>query len=162
MAAQWGSYLAPTIVDGQVASNSGYHGGLYTFDTATNLVDGSTVFQRTIGAYGQISTDGSRLYVVASGAISAIDLAGNFQGTLEVASQTLVPPLILTQTHVIATTADRARTAMLDLAGQQRAVLLDRGGPMALADGLLVVAAFGGIYAYDVAESLFADGFESN
>ena len=237
MAAQWGSYLAPTIVDGQVASNGGYYGGLYTFDAATgdtdhfaalpqcdqmtpvpwrdawvtltnridivdrasgslrtipiaggscnasqtpvivgdvayftdggrltavNLVDGSTLFQRNIGAYGQISSDGSRLYVVASGAISVRDLDGNYLGGLEVASQTLLPPLILTRTHLIAATAGGSRTAILDLAGLQPAVLLDHGGAMALVDGLLVVAATGGIYAYDVAESLFADGFESN
>ena len=238
MSAQWGNYLAPTIVDGQVASNGGYYGGLYTFDAATgstdhfanlpqcdqmtpvpwrdawvtltdridivdratgssraipiagqtgcttsqtpiilgdiayfsdsgrliaiDLVDGSTVFQRAIGAYGQVSTDGSRLYVVASGAVAVRDLHGNYLGGLESAAHSLVPPLILTQTHVIAATLGGGRTAILDLAGQQPAVLLDRSGAMALADGLLVIAASDGTYAYDLAESLFADGFESD
>ncbi|TDR42017.1 hypothetical protein DFR29_10973 [Tahibacter aquaticus] len=66
------------------------------------------------------------------------------------------------QAHVIAATAGRIRTAILDLAGIQPAVLIGHGDPMALADGLLLVASPDGTYVYDVVESLFADSFESH
>lgn len=237
MEAQWERYLAPTLIDGVVASNGGYYGGLYVFDAAggqeryfsalpqcdqmtpvpwgsswvtlttalnvidrasgsvrhlpipghdsgciynqtpiiignvayltdagrliaINLLDGSTVFSRQILASGQISSDGQRLFLIASGAVNVRDLAGNFLGAFEYAPYSLIPPLIVTGTHVIAASPASGETAILDLSGQQPPVLIDHDGGLALVDGVLIIGGDDGIHAYAL-DTLFADGFET-
>lgn len=127
---------------------------------AMSLVDGSLVFDRNINAVGQISTDGSRLYFATDGAVSVYDLQGNVASRLVFPGHVLAAPLIVTRTHVIAPVPSEGKTAILDLAGQQPAVLLDRGGVMGLVNDTLVIGANDGVYAYQVSEALFADDFE--
>lgn len=238
MQAQWERYLAPTLIDGVVASNGGYYGGLYVFDAAggqpryfsalpqcdqmtpvpwgsswatlttalnvidrasgsvrhlpipghdsgciynqtpiivgdvayltdagrliaLNLIDGSTVFSRQISASGQISSDGQKLFLIASGAVNVRDLAGNYLGAFEYAPYSLVPPLIVTDTHAIVASPNSGETAILDLSGQSPPVLIGHDGDLALVDGVLIIGDDDGIYAYDLVDALFADGFEA-
>lgn len=127
---------------------------------AMDLDDGTLLLDSRIQASGQISTDGSRLYLVSGGAISVRDLAGNPIGSLALPDRALAAPLIVTETHVIARVPDEYRTAILDLTGQQPPVLLNQMGSMALVRDQLLIGTSDGVHAYQISEVLFADGFD--
>ncbi|MBI3846632.1 MAG: PQQ-binding-like beta-propeller repeat protein [Planctomycetes bacterium] len=70
-AAQWESYLAPTIVDGKVYVNGGYYGGMYAFDAVT----GTQLWFHALPQYDEWTpaVDQTRAYAYVGGTLYVID-----------------------------------------------------------------------------------------
>lgn len=126
---------------------------------AMNLDTGAILFRRAIDAVGQVSTDGERLFVVSAGKVSMRDLQGELIGLLNYSTYSLSGPLIVTRTHVIASSLDTSQTVLLDRAGQQQPVVIARTGVLALDGDVLVIGSSDGVRAYNLSDQLFADGF---
>lgn len=127
---------------------------------AIDLVARQVLFQRTINAQGQVSTDGTRLYLIASGALSVRSLTGDLLFSVEVPGASMQAPFAVSRTHAFVPTND-ATTAMIDLATRQVVHQFPGQGKVAISNGTLVIAAnTGEIRAFDVRPPLFANGFE--
>ncbi len=153
----WNGYDAhkvPVIVNdiAYIAENGGLAGlNLQTFEVA---------FNRPIQASGQVSTDGTHLYVAAAGMVAVRDLAGNSVRNYADPATSVVGPIIVTRSHVIARTT-RNTTMFFDLRKHRKVAELPVGGQMALANGVLyVMGNLGVLETYDVPYVLMADGFE--
>ena len=134
----WSMNVAPVLgTGGNVIA--AHNGRLICFDTATNSIRWELPAQYS----GQPSLAGGRIYAVRSGLLQVVEeMTGVPSWFWPAPDGPIVPPMIVTQTHVLVSTAQSVHA--VDLVTRQSVWTYPIGGHLAMAGDTLYVASSDG------------------
>jgi hypothetical protein len=146
---------SPVII-GNLAYVTNY-GRLVAFD----LQQGTIAWVRDVAATGQISTDGTDLFVIAGGALTVRDPANGdaIWSWIPSASGSVTTRIVVTKSHVIV--GDGTNTYLVNRTTHQTDSTLATSGLIAYAEDTIFIADNAGMLsAYRFVDAIFASGFD--
>lgn len=154
----WSGYSpdqAPVVVGDLAYVTNG--GRLLAFD----LVNENIAWQRDIAATGQVTTDGTQLFVIAGGALSVRDPATGdlVWAWVPSASGIVTTRIVVTDSHVIL--GDDTNTYLVNRQTHAADSTLAATGMIAYAEDTIFIGDdAGNVFAYRSDDEIFASGFE--